>query len=52
VSIEIGRLGPDAVALGAATLVVERFLASGGLLRAAQRSAESSRGGRAMISRT
>ena len=52
VSIEIGRLGPDAVALGAATLVVERFLASGGLPRAAQRSAESSRGGRAMISRT
>jgi predicted NBD/HSP70 family sugar kinase len=55
VSIEIGRLGPDAVALGAATLVVEGFLASGGRPRAGApgpRSAESSRGGRAMISRT
>jgi predicted NBD/HSP70 family sugar kinase len=69
VSIEIGRLGPDAVALGAATLVVERFLASGGRPRAggilppplrgrvrvgsrAIESAESSRGGRAMHSRT
>jgi len=69
VSIEIGRLGPDAVALGAATLVVERFLASGGRPRTggmlppplrrragvggrANGSAESSRGGRAMISRT
>jgi predicted NBD/HSP70 family sugar kinase len=30
VSIELGRLGPDAVAMGAATLVVERFLADGG----------------------
>lgn len=30
VAIEIGRLGPDAVAMGAATLVVERFLADGG----------------------
>jgi predicted NBD/HSP70 family sugar kinase len=55
VAIEIGRLGPDAVAMGAATLVVERFLANGGRTRAgvaSQRSAESSRGGRAMISRT
>jgi predicted NBD/HSP70 family sugar kinase len=55
VAIEIGRLGPDAVALGAATLVVERFLDSGGRPRAGvptQRSAESSSGGRAMISRT
>lgn len=55
VSIDIGGLGPDAVALGAATLVVERFLASGGRPRAGSsgtRSAESSRGGRAMISRT
>lgn len=69
VSIEMGRLGPDAVALGAATLVVERFLASGGRPRVGSvlppplrvragvrsrphRSAESSRGGRAMISRT
>jgi predicted NBD/HSP70 family sugar kinase len=55
VVIDLGRLGPDAVALGAATLVVERFLASGGRPRAgasSQRSAESSRGGRAMISRT
>jgi len=30
VAIELGRLGPDAVAMGAATLVVERFLAEGG----------------------
>ena len=30
VAIEIGRLGPDAVAMGAATLVVERFLVDGG----------------------
>ncbi len=29
-SIELGRLGPDAVALGAATLPVERFLSSTG----------------------
>jgi hypothetical protein len=29
-SIELGVLGPDAVALGAATLPVARFLASGG----------------------
>jgi predicted NBD/HSP70 family sugar kinase len=29
-SIELGALGPDAVALGAATLPVARFLASGG----------------------
>ncbi|UKY53896.1 ROK family transcriptional regulator [Streptomyces inhibens] len=29
-SIELCRLGPDAVALGAATLPVERFLAAGG----------------------
>lgn len=35
VAIEVGRLGPDAVAMGAATLVVESFLASGGRLRAA-----------------
>jgi predicted NBD/HSP70 family sugar kinase len=55
VAIDVGLLGPDAVALGAATLVVEEFLASGGRPRAGastQRSAESSRGGRAMISRT
>jgi predicted NBD/HSP70 family sugar kinase len=55
VSIEVGSLGPDAVALGAATLVVERFLATGGRPRggvSGQRSAEPSRGGRAMISRT
>jgi predicted NBD/HSP70 family sugar kinase len=55
VAIELGRLGPDAVALGAATLVVEGFLASGGRSRAgmaSQRSAASSRGGSAMISRT
>jgi len=30
VAIELGRLGPDAVAMGAATLVVEQFLADGG----------------------
>jgi predicted NBD/HSP70 family sugar kinase len=55
VTIDVGRLGPDAVALGAATLVVERFLDSGGRPRVgvpSQKSAESSRGGRAMISRT
>jgi len=51
VTIEIGQLGPDAVALGAATLVVERFLSSGGRPRT-HAFAESSRGGRAMISRT
>jgi predicted NBD/HSP70 family sugar kinase len=31
VAIELGQLGPDAVALGASTLVVERLLASGGV---------------------
>jgi predicted NBD/HSP70 family sugar kinase len=30
VAIELGRLGPDAVAMGAATLIVERFLSEGG----------------------
>jgi predicted NBD/HSP70 family sugar kinase len=30
VTLELGRLGPDAVALGASTLVVEELLASGG----------------------
>jgi len=30
VSIQLGRLGPDAVAMGAATLVIERFLTDGG----------------------
>lgn len=30
-TIELARLGPDAVALGAATLPVERFLRSGGI---------------------
>ena len=34
VAIEIGRLGPDAVAMGAATLVVDRFLADGGRVAA------------------
>ena len=55
VAIELGRLGPDAVALGAATLVVERFLATGGRSRAqapSEKSATSSRGGRAMTSTT
>jgi len=55
VSIEIGRLGPDAVAMGAATLVAEQFLANGGRPRTGtpnHRSSESNRGGRAMISRT
>ena len=32
VSIELGRLGPDAVAMGAATLVIEQFLSGGGRL--------------------
>ncbi len=36
VAIEVGRLGPDAVAMGAATLVVESFLANGGRGRAGQ----------------
>jgi predicted NBD/HSP70 family sugar kinase len=36
VAIEVGRLGPDAVAMGAATLVVESFLANGGRARAGQ----------------
>ncbi len=30
VSVELGELGNDAVALGAATLVLERLLAAGG----------------------
>jgi len=34
VSVELGRLGPDAVALGASTLVVEALLAGGGSLAA------------------
>ena len=43
VAIEIGRLGPDAVAMGAATLVVERFLADGGraVVGLAKRAAEA-----------
>ena len=47
VAIEVGRLGPDAVAMGAATLVVESFLASGGRLRATatQRREAAMRGG-------
>jgi predicted NBD/HSP70 family sugar kinase len=36
VAIEVGHLGPDAVAMGAATLVVESFLANGGRARAGQ----------------
>jgi predicted NBD/HSP70 family sugar kinase len=35
VAIELGRLGPDAVAMGAATLIVERFLSEGGRVSAA-----------------
>jgi predicted NBD/HSP70 family sugar kinase len=31
--IELGRLGPDAVALGASTLVIEELLASGGSVK-------------------
>lgn len=44
VAIELGRLGPDAVAMGAATLVVERFLADGGRVGAglANRGPEAS----------
>ncbi len=34
VAIELGCLGPDAVAMGAATLVIERFLADGGRVSA------------------
>lgn len=48
VSIELGRLGRDAVAMGAATLVIERFLAGGGRARgnvAGQRIAVSRTGG-------
>ena len=41
VSIELGQLGPDAVAMGAATLVIERFLASGGRLRGSAGSARA-----------
>jgi len=43
VAIELGRLGPDAVAMGAATLVVERFLADGGRVSAglSRRAAEA-----------
>lgn len=37
--IELSRFGPDAVALGAALLPVERFLADGGRLPAPSRSA-------------
>jgi predicted NBD/HSP70 family sugar kinase len=44
VAIELGRLGPDAVAMGAATLIVERFLADGGRVSAgrANRGPEAS----------
>jgi predicted NBD/HSP70 family sugar kinase len=44
VAIELGRLGPDAVAMGAATLVVEKFLADGGRVGAglASRGPEAS----------
>ncbi len=51
VAIRLGRLGPDAVAMGAATLVVERFLASGGHSLAGptdQRAGDSIREGGAM----
>jgi predicted NBD/HSP70 family sugar kinase len=37
VSLELGQLGPDAVALGASTLVVEELLARGGRPLAAER---------------
>ena len=30
-SIEVGQLGPEAVALGASTLVVDELLANGGI---------------------
>jgi predicted NBD/HSP70 family sugar kinase len=33
VSIELGRLGPEAVALGAATLVIDQFLTNPGIVR-------------------
>jgi predicted NBD/HSP70 family sugar kinase len=38
-SIELGGLGPDAVALGAATLPVERFLDDALLMRTQNRKA-------------
>jgi predicted NBD/HSP70 family sugar kinase len=41
VEIEIGRLGPDAVAMGAATLVVERFLSDGGRAGLAKRAPDA-----------
>ena len=34
VTVELGRLGPEAVALGASTLVVEELLAAGGSVKA------------------
>jgi predicted NBD/HSP70 family sugar kinase len=37
VTLELGRLGPDAVALGASTLIVEELLAGGGRLLPAER---------------
>jgi predicted NBD/HSP70 family sugar kinase len=37
VTLELGRLGPDAVALGASTLIVEELLAGGGHLLPAER---------------
>ena len=38
-TIELGQLGPDAVALGAATLPVEHFLTTGGASTPGDRSA-------------
>ena len=41
-SIELGRLGPDAVALGAATLPIARLLTAGGVRSANRRVTEQS----------
>jgi predicted NBD/HSP70 family sugar kinase len=41
VSVELGRLGNDAVALGASTLVIEDLLAGGGRLPEGQGSGQS-----------
>lgn len=42
-TIELGRLGPDAVALGAATLPVEHFLTTGGAATPGNRDRAASR---------
>ncbi|MGO9962032.1 MAG: ROK family protein [Acidimicrobiales bacterium] len=39
VSVELGQLGPDAVALGASTLVIDQLLADGGALNGVRHAA-------------